>query len=177
MVESDSDEDSVHSPSLSSFQITSTFGEPPQPLRVVIPVDKDPMYAPCASEPLCRWSVPVMEQFVQKEDFDLIIIGESSSSKRCLPLPSEERSASPPYSHCMEEALAASEAPPRPFVPLERPAHEDSIAPEPTPSSFRPWRYPARWNERDDDRDGEDYSESEQLQALANISVWPLYKE
>ena len=88
IVESDSDEDSVHSPSPSSFQIISAHGEPPKPLHVVIPVDKDLMYAHCASKPIVRWSVPIMDYTVQKEDFDLLIIGESSSSRRCILLSS-----------------------------------------------------------------------------------------
>ena len=54
IIESDSNEDSVHFPSLSSFQITTTHGEAPEPLRVVIPVDKDPMYTPCAAGPMVR---------------------------------------------------------------------------------------------------------------------------
>ena len=95
---------------------------------------------------------------------------------RCVPLPFEERP--PPLCYpCLEEALAASAPPPRPFFPLERPIHEDAVAPEPTPSTFHPWRYPASWNPRDEDNFGEDLSMSEQLEALANILVWALYKE
>ena len=40
-----------------------------------------------------------------------------------------------------------------------------------------PWRYPAGWGFRDEDRIGEDLTESEQIDALNAIPVWALYKE
>ena len=104
-LESASNEYSVDSPPPSSSQITTTDGVTLEPLRVVIPVDKDPLYAPCAAEPLVRWSVPFVDYRVQKEDFDCIIIGESSSSRRCIPLPSEDRPAPPPFSQCLKKHL------------------------------------------------------------------------
>ena len=54
IVESDSDEDSINSPPSSSSQITTIDGVALEPLRVVIPVDKDPIYAPYAAEPMVR---------------------------------------------------------------------------------------------------------------------------
>ena len=42
---------------------------------------------------------------------------------------------------------------------------------------IRPWRYPASWGFRDEDRIGEDLTESEQIDALNAIPVWALYRE
>ena len=97
--EFETNEDAVHSPSPSSFQIILSHGEHPQPLRVVLPIDKDPIYPSCLSEPTVRWSILVMEKAKNKEDIDVMILGESSStSRRCVPLSLWERPTPSPCS-------------------------------------------------------------------------------
>ena len=117
-----------------------------------------------------------MEKAINFKDGNLMFLGESSStSRRCIPLSLWEHPAPPPCSQCFEEATAFTEEPLRPFISLDRPVHEDSSTPQPTPSTFRPYKYTSGWTEHDNKE--EDWSESEQLEALANIPTWPLHKE
>lgn len=143
----------------------------PLSLRVVIPKDKDSIYPPCESESICKWSIPTVDLPIQNiEDVDCLIIGESSSN-------ASKESSPPLCSPCCEEALAAYGPPPRPLSLLQRQSHPDAAAPKRTPSTFRPWKYPASWESRDDERLGEDYIVSEQIDYLNQMPVHALYKE
>ena len=83
--------------------------------------------------------------------------------------PSSSRTAPSPCSQCMEATLRESEVPPRPLVQIDRPIHEDSFPPAPSPSSFNPWIFKSGWADVEDDH--EVWTEEEQLRARRNFPL------
>ena len=122
-----------------SEDVVEASEEFPEPFRVILPEESDPIYPPCASEPAEAWSVLMMEKAGEFEDSDLMILGESSSSNKslCVPLPLKDLSLPSFYFSCFEQAAAAEEAPLRPFVLLPRTIPKD-FTPQQRPSTFHP---------------------------------------
>ena len=78
----------------------------PQPLQVVLPLDKDPIYAPCASKPVVRWSVSEMDKAEDYEVGDLMLLSESSSSSSlCVSLPQGNRLLPLPTLNALKQLL------------------------------------------------------------------------
>ena len=140
-------------------------------LRVILPKDKDPIYPPYADERLVRWSVPEVEPILK---WRIPSKAEALAIMSCDE-PSSSRTAPSPCSHCLEATLGASEVPHRPLVQINRPVHEDSFPPAPSPSSFVPCIFKSGWADVEDDH--ELWTEEEQLRALGNFPLMQLHKE